>query len=80
MERRKLGSESGKLDLMIWYNILFGEYENARELLIKYESLTKIQLAYNPRAQINYYKYIGYINLMEGNPQESINAYKKNTK
>lgn len=77
MERRKLGSESGKLDLMIWYNILFGEYENARELLIKYENLTKIQLAYNPRAQINYNKYIGYINLMEGNPQESINAYNK---
>ena len=75
MERRRLGSKSGKLDLMIWYNILFGEYDKAREMLIEYEEMTKIQLAYNPRAQIEYNKYLGYINLMEGNPEESINAY-----
>ena len=77
MERRRLDSKSGKLDLMIWHNILFGEYDKAREMLSEYEKLTKIQLAYNPRAQIEYNKYLGYINLMEGNPQESVNAYNK---
>ena len=75
MNRRKTGSKAGKLGLKIWYNILFGEYEEARNMLSELELITTSQLAYNPRAQTDYYKYLGYLNLMEGNPQESINAY-----
>ena len=75
MDRRKTGSKAGKLGLKIWYNILFGEYEEARKMLSELDEITITQLAYNPRAQTDYYKYLGYLNLMEGNPQESINAY-----
>ena len=73
--KRKTDSKAGKIDLKIWYNILFGEYEQARINLEKYNEITDKQLSYNPRAKIEYNKYIGYINLMEGNPIESVNAY-----
>ena len=75
MNRRKTGSKAGKLGMEIWYNILFGEYEEARNMLTEFKEITDIQLTYDPRAQTDYYKYLGYLNLMEGNPQESINAY-----
>ena len=75
--KRKTDSKAGKIDLKIWYNILFGEYEQARINLEKYNEITDKQLSYNPRAKIEYNKYIGYINLMEGNPIESVNAYSK---
>ena len=37
--------------------------------------MSEKQLEFNPNAMNGYYKFSGYLNLMEGNPQESIDAY-----
>ena len=45
-----------------------------------YETLKSEQLEFNPNAMNNFYKYSGYLNLMEGNPNEAIAAYNNLTK
>ena len=42
-----------------------------------YEILKSEQLEFNPNAMNNFYKYSGYLNLMEGNPNEAIADYNK---
>jgi len=61
----------------IWYHILFGNYEDARNLLKEHSIMSAKQLAYNPSALDNYYKFSGYLSLMEGNPDNSIDFYSK---
>ena len=74
-ERINLGFNKSSLSDVIWYNILFGKYEEARELLIEFEKISKKQLAYNPNAMNGFHKFSGYLNLMEGDPQASIDSY-----
>lgn len=59
----------------IWYNILFGNYEIARDLMQEFKLISEKQLSNNPNAMYGYYTFNGYLNLMEGNPKESILAY-----
>lgn len=73
--RLNLSFEKQTLANSIWYNILFGNYEEAGELLVNFKAISNSQLSYNPNALNNYHKFSGYLNLMEGNPQESIDSY-----
>tara|TARA_B100000780_G_scaffold147316_2_gene102949 strand:- start:1227 stop:2798 length:1572 start_codon:yes stop_codon:yes gene_type:complete len=59
----------------IWYNILFGNYDQARTQIGEFKIMSEKELEYDPKALNNYYKFSGYLNLMEGNTQESIDAY-----
>ena len=61
--------------MKIWYNILFGKYEEARVLLAEFKPISESQLSSNPNAMNEYYKFSGYLNLMEGDPEESIKSY-----
>ena len=74
-ERITLGFNKSSLSDIIWYNILFGKYEEARELLIDFEEISKKQLAYNPNSMNTFHKFSGDLNLMEGDPQASIDSY-----
>ena len=38
------------------------------------------ELKFNPNSLNNFYKFSGYLNLMEGDPQESIDSYSKLSK
>ena len=73
--RLNLGFEKQTIGNKIWYNILFGKYEEAGELLVNFKTISDSQLSYNPNALNDYYKFSGYLNLMEGNPEEAINSY-----
>jgi hypothetical protein len=73
--RLNLSFEKQTLGNKIWYNILFGKYEEAGDLLLNFKIVSDSQLSYNPNALNDYYKFSGYLNLMEGNPQESIDSY-----
>ena len=59
----------------IWYNILFGEYELARESLKNYSLLSSEYLTFDSKAMVGFYKLSGYLNLMEGNIPQSISFY-----
>jgi len=61
----------------IWYSILFGEYENARQLLKEFTIVSSEYLAYNSKAMVGFYKLSGYLNLMEGNIAQSISFYEQ---
>lgn len=61
----------------IWYSILFGEYQIARELLKEYTLLSGEYLTYDSKAMVGFYKLSGYLNLMEGNIQQSISFYEQ---
>ena len=73
--RIMLGFDKNNLANVIWYNILFGKYEESRELLVDFEEISKKQLAYNPNAMNELHKFSGYLNLMEGDPNASIDSY-----
>ena len=60
-----LRTESNLQFNKIWYNILFGEYELARESLRNYSLLSSEFLTFDSKAMINFYKLSGYLNLME---------------
>ena len=70
-----LGFDKNNLANVIWYNILFGKYEESRDLLVEFEEISKKQLAYNPNAMNELHKFSGYLNLMEGDPYASIDSY-----
>tara|TARA_B100000767_G_scaffold212233_1_gene199438 strand:+ start:6208 stop:7782 length:1575 start_codon:yes stop_codon:yes gene_type:complete len=74
-ERITLGAKKSKMGVEIWYNILFGKYEEARVLLTEFKPISETQLSSNPNAMNEYYKFSGYLNLMEGDPEESIKSY-----
>ena len=74
-ERRVISSKKEKMGIDIWYNILFGKYEEARTLLSEFKPISESQLSSNPNSMIEYHKFSGYLNLMEGDPEESIKSY-----
>ena len=71
-ERMLTNNKKESISMKIWYNILFGKYEEARALLTEFKTISQNQLSYNPNSMNQFYKYSGYVNLMEGDPQESI--------
>lgn len=66
---------NSNMELDIWYNILFGNYDTARAQINDYNSMAQKELEFDPNAMNNFYKFSGYLNLMEGNPQQSIAEY-----
>ena len=74
-ERMLINNKKQSISMQIWYNILFGKYDEARALLTEFKTISQNQLSYNPNSMNQFYKYSGYVNLMEGNPQESIKSY-----
>lgn len=79
-ERIELNTLSENTSLDVWYNILFGNYEEARNLLSDFSVISARLLEYNPNSLDQYHNYSGYLNLMEGKPQEAIDSYSKVTK
>jgi tetratricopeptide (TPR) repeat protein len=75
MERIKTNLSISNMELDIWYNILFGNYDEARNQISEFKTMSEKQLEFDPNSLNNYHKFSGYLNLMEGNPQESIDAY-----
>ena len=73
--RITLNTKIQNVEGQIWFNILFGNYEDANNLMISYKKLKDNQLEYNANALKNFYSFKGYLSLMEGNPEESIIAY-----
>ena len=67
----------GNLSNQAWSSIIFGEYDLARESLNKMYEIQKNRLADNPDALNRFNALSGYLNLMEGNIEESINFYNK---
>lgn len=67
----------GNLSNQAWSSIIFGEYDLARQSLNKMYEIQKNRLADNPDALNRFNALSGYLNLMEGNIEESINFYKK---
>ena len=66
---------NSSIEVDIWFNILFGNYEEASVQIDKFKVMSEVELEFNPTALNSFYKFSGYLNLMEGNPQESINDY-----
>ncbi len=73
----ELQSELNQAFFEIWYNILFGEYQFARESLRNFSLLSSEFLSFDSKAMINFYKLSGYLNLMEGNVNQSISFYEQ---
>ena len=73
----ELQSELNPAFFDIWYSILFGEYNNARKSLRNYSLLSSEFLSYDSKAMVNFYKLSGYLNLMEGNINQSISFYEQ---
>lgn len=76
-ERLTLNDKANSMSFDVWFNILFGKYEAARDLLVNFRTLSERRLAYNAKAMNQYNSLSGYLNLMEGEPQEAINSYAK---
>ena len=61
----------------IWFNILFAHYEEAEKKTKDFEMASTEQLKTDPKAMNRYYNLLGYLNLMEGKANESIENFKK---
>ena len=79
-ERIILNRDTGNLSFDVWYNILFGNYDEARSLLDEFSVLSAKQLSFDPNSMDDFFKFSGYLNLMEGKPQESIDFYSRVSK
>lgn len=75
--RIELFVDSNKIEMDIWYNILFGNYEKAGSLLADFEKMSQKALQGNPNAMNTYYSLTAYNSLMEGNPDKTIDFYNK---
>ena len=73
----KRGFEVGTLFRSVWSDIVFGEYENARLNLSEMKQIQEPRLADNPDSLNGYLELSGYLNLMEGNIEESLDMYNK---
>ena len=73
----ELQSELNPAFFDIWYSILFGEYNNARKSLRNFSLLSSEFLSIDSKAMVNFYKLSGYLNLMEGNINQSISFYEQ---
>jgi hypothetical protein len=69
--------KSNTYEMDIWYNILFGYYEKANDLLQEFKLISTEGLEWNPNAMNVYNQLAGYNALMEGNPQTSLEFYSK---
>jgi tetratricopeptide (TPR) repeat protein len=76
-ERLERGYKGDILFRSIWSNILFGEYDSARESLVLMNDLGSSRLSENPDALNGFHALSGYLNLMEGNVEESLAMYEK---
>jgi len=76
-ERLQRGYKVGTLFRSVWSDIVFGEYENARLNLDEMNKILKTRLNENPDALNGYHALSGYLNLMEGNIEESLKMYEK---
>ena len=78
-EIKKIGYnvESNKYEMKIWFNILFGNYEQAKNLLAEFKTLSEEGLSWNPNALNTYLLLSGYNSLMEGDPSLSLDFYSK---
>ncbi|MEI8097934.1 MAG: hypothetical protein WCG74_03820 [Sediminibacterium sp.] len=70
-------AKSQNLSNYILYNILFAHYEEAEKKLKELESVLSETLKKNPTAMDDFYKFSGYLSLMEGKVKESVDFYKK---
>ncbi len=61
----------------IWFNILFAHYEEAEKKIKDFEIASAEQLKADPKAMNHYYSLLGYLNLMEGKANESLENFKK---
>ena len=79
MERERLSRnyKSGLLFRSSWSNILFGEYDSARFSLNQMYEILSDRLDEDPDALNGYHSLSGYLNLMEGNIEESLSMYEK---
>ena len=79
-QRIILNRDTGNLSFDVWYNILFGNYDEARSLLDEFSVLSAKQLSFDPNSMDDFFKFSGYLNLMEGKPQEAIDFYSRVSK
>ena len=79
LERKNIerGLKVGKLFRSSWFNILFGNYEIAQSQLDTMYEIQNTRIEKNPDALNGYYNLSGYLNLMQGNVEESISMYDK---
>ena len=61
----------------IWFNILFAHYEEAEKKTKDFEIASTEQLKTDPKGMNRYYSLLGYLNLMEGKANESLENFKK---
>ena len=69
--------KSDSLYIKIWFNIIFAHYEEAEKIVKDFEQVSTEQLKTDPKAMNRYYNQLGYLNLMEGKVNESIDNFKK---
>ena len=62
-------------EYQIWFDILFSEFTSAKKRLKKFKAAAEQTMAFNPNGMVPYFKLLGQLNLMEGNPADSIDAY-----
>ena len=77
INRIKYNVNINKSEMNIWFNILFGNYERANELLKEFKIISDEGLAWDPNALNTYNLLSGYNALMEGDPTQSLDYYSK---
>jgi tetratricopeptide (TPR) repeat protein len=77
LQRLKIAEEANKLEMSVWYNILYGNYELANELLDDFKANREIAMGWNPNAMVDYHFLKGYNSLMEGDPEQALGNYTK---
>ena len=75
--RLNVSEEANQLEMDIWYNILYGNYELANKLLIDFKINREKAAGWNPCAMSDYHNLKGYNSLMEGDPEKSLENYSK---
>ena len=62
---------------MTFGTVFYLRNNNARKSLRNYSLLSSEFLSYDSKAMVNFYKLSGYLNLMEGNINQSISFYEQ---
>ena len=75
--RLERGFKTGLLYRSAWSDILFGDYESARDSLSKMYDIRSDRVSDNPDALNGYHALSGYLNLMEGDLDEALSMYEK---
>lgn len=69
------GNKVGKLFRSAWADIIFGNYSRSRSSLEEIYTIQKDRIEESPNSLNGFYNLSGYLNLMEGNTEESIKMY-----